>query len=201
MKLFYSPASPYVRKVRVLALELGIDDRLKLITVDPRDPASGLAGQNPLSRVPTLITEGGDILFDSPVICEYLDALAGGSHLFPAPGPARWAALRRQAIGDGIMDNAVPLRAEYLRPLAQRSDEFIERMTRGIIGAVALLESRVAELEHFDIGTIAIGCALGYLDFRHQTLDWREHRPGLAAWYEKISARPSFAATKPFAPT
>jgi glutathione S-transferase len=202
MQLFFSPSSPYVRKVRVVAHELGLDKRIELVPTDPYDPAHPLHGKNPLGRVPTLITDEGQALFDSPVICEYLDHLAGGGRLYPAAGPARFAALLRQALGDGILDAAVPRRQEVLRPPAQQSPEWTERRKRNIRLALDELEGRVPELiaAGVDIGTVAIACALSYLDFRFAEDRWRDGRPKLAAWYASFAARPSMKATELKAP-
>lgn len=197
MKLFHSPASPYVRKVRVVAQEAGLSDRIELLPTQPREPASGLHERNPGARVPTLELDDGTILFDSPVICEYLDSLHGGPKLFPPAGPARWAALVRQALGDGIMDYAVPLRHERMRPQAEQSAEFIARSTDAIHRSVDHLERQVGQFAEWEIGTIAIACALGYLDFRYADDPWREGHPRLATWYEGVCQRPSMVATRP----
>jgi len=197
MKLFHSPASPYVRKVRVVAFEAGLSDRIELLPTLPRDPASGLHERNPGARVPTLELPDGTVLFDSPVICEYLDSLHGGPKMFPPAGPARWAALVRQAIGDGIMDYAVPLRHERMRTEAEQSAEFITRSTAAIHRSLDHLERQVGQFADWDIGAIAIACALGYLDFRYADDPWRDSHPKLAIWYQAVSQRPAMAETRP----
>jgi glutathione S-transferase len=201
MKLHYNVASPYARKVMAVAIETGQDDRIKPVTrtMSPVKPDADLAADNPLGKVPCLVTEDGAALYDSPVICEYLDSLHDGPKMFPAAGPARWRALRRQAAGDGIMDAAVLTRYEtFLRPEERRWPEWIEGQKLKFRRALDSLE---AEAEDFgstvDIGTITIGCALGYLDFRYGDEDWRAPRPKLSAWFERFSERSSMAKTAP----
>ena len=201
MKLHYNVASPYARKVMAVAIETGQDDRIEPVTrtMSPVKPDADLADDNPLGKVPCLVTEDGAALYDSPVICEYLDSLHDGPKMFPPAGPARWRALRRQAEGDGIMDAAVLARYEtFLRPEERRWPEWIEGQKLKFRRALDALE---AEAEDFgdtvDIGTITIGCALGYLDFRYGDEDWRATRPMLAAWFERFSERPSMARTAP----
>ncbi len=203
MKLRYSPTSPYVRKVSVVALETGLDGRIERIATDIRAPTPEFHRDNPLGKVPTLITEGGETLYNSPVICEYLDSLHDGLKLFPAPGGARWTALCRQALADGIMDAAALIRMEeVLRPENERSPVWLKRQ-RGAIGrGLDALEDEARSLAGAcTIGHIAIGCALGFLDFRLPGFDWRESRPELARWAETFAKRPSMAATTPKDPT
>ncbi len=206
MKLRYSPTSPYVRKVSVTAIELGLRERIERIPTDTQDRDSGLAEHNPLGKVPALILDDGGLLYDSPVICEYLDSLHGGPRIFPAAGPERWTALRQQALGDGILDAAILCMLEMVR----RPDEFrwqrwIDHQTAKVVRAVGRLETEAAEFEGglegpLTIGQIAAGCALGYLDFRFPELDWRAGRPKLAAWYENFAQRPSMRQTMPKTP-
>ena len=200
MKLRYSPASPYVRKVMVLALETGLAGKLEKIptTVSPTKPSQDVAKDNPLIKVPALVLDDGQTLFDSPVICEYLDSLHGGAKLFPASGPARWTALRRQALGDGILDAAILTRYEGIRPDGFKWPDWIEGQMTKVRTALAELEREADKLGGtVDIGTITIGCALGYLDFRFASEDWRAKHPKLAAWYASFAARPSMKETVP----
>ena len=199
MKLYFSPASPYARKVRVSALELGLAERIELlpVTLSPVSPNAQLREHNPLGKIPVLLTDSGEALYDSPVICEYLDALAGGGRLWPAAGPARWRALRRQALADGITDAAVLVRYEQtVRPEALRWSEWIEGQRLKIRTALAELERESLE-GPFDIGAISIACALGYLDLRFAEERWREHQPRLAGWLATLAQRPSLASTTP----
>ncbi len=197
MELRYSPTSPYARKVRVTAIELGLDGRIEGVVTLPWDAATDLPKDNPLGKVPLLVTDDGQKLYDSPVICEYLDSLAGGD-LFPAAGTARWTALRRQALADGMMDATALCRLEGMRPPERQSADWIARQRRAIERGLDVLEAEAPELQgDVTIGHITIGCALGFIDFRLPDDRWRDGRPALAAWYEDFAARPSMAATVP----
>ena len=201
MRLHYSYASPYVRKVMAVAIETGQRDRLELTVrkVSPVAPDGEVNRDNPLGKVPCLVTDDGMALYDSRVICEYLDSLHGGSRMFPAAGPARWTALRRQAEGDGILDAGVITRYEtFLRPEAFRWPDWIEGQKGKFRRALDGLEAEAASFgDTIDIGTITIGCALGYLDFRYAAENWRAGRPQLARWFEAFEKRPSMAETTP----
>lgn len=202
MKLRYSPTSPYVRKVSVVALETGLDKRIERIPTNVWAPSTDIASDNPLGKVPALMTEGGETLFDSPVICEYLDSLHDGLKLFPPPGGARWTALRRQALGDGILDAGVLRRLEAGRPDDQQSPSWIARQTAAVRRGLDALEDEAEALGGpITIGHIAIGCALGWLELRFPDEDWRENRPSLARWYETFARRPSMQETVPREPT
>jgi glutathione S-transferase len=201
MKLRYSATSPYVRKVMVLALETGLAGRIEKIptAVVPVKPNDELKGENPLVKVPALVTDDGQVLYDSPVICEYLDGLHSGAKLFPAAGPARWTALRQQALGDGILDAAILVRYETaLRPEAKRWPEWVDGQMRKVRGGLDALQADVAALSGpLTIGQITAGCALAYLDFRFPDESWRTGRAKLAAWFDDMSKRPSFQETAP----
>ncbi len=197
MKLYHAPASPYARKVRAVAKECGIT--LDLVPTDPRGDAA-YGNINPLQRVPALVLDDGDVLFDSPVIAEYLDATDHpGPKLFPPSGPARMRALKFQAMADGICDAAVPRRQETLRPAALQSEAQIALYKRSMRQTLDVLESMAGMLEGVTIGTIAVACALGYLDFRFSDDAWRDGRPRLAAWFETFAKRPSLSETAPTA--
>lgn len=193
-----SPASPFGRKCHIAAIEVGLEDRIAIHPTAPTDPASGLWGQNPLAKIPTLLLEDGTAVFDSRVICELLDGLHAGPKLFPAQGDARWAALRLQAIGDGICDAAVARRGESLRPEGEKSPKALAYQRANIDRACDWLEASSAALDGpLTIGAIAVAVALGYLDFRFAHEPWREGRPLLAAWHAAFSDRPSWRATAP----
>ncbi len=198
MKLRYAPASPYVRKVTVTLIETGLEDRVERIPTNPHDPETDIATVNPLGKVPALVTDDGEVLFDSPVICEYLDSLHDGDRLFPAPGAPRWRALRLLALGDGMTDAGVLRRTEGRRPETFQYDKWVDRQNTVIGRAMDALEG---ELERLDgpvtIGHIAVACSIGWLDFRFPDLGWRADRPGLAEWFEAFSERPSMTATVP----
>jgi glutathione S-transferase len=198
MKLRHAAASPFVRKVTVVAHELGLADRIELVptAVSPVQANPSLASDNPLMKVPSLTTDDGQVLFDSPVICEYLDGLAGGGKFFPAAGAARWTALRQQALGDGILDALILCRYETTRPEDKRWSGWTD-------GQMAKAHQGLATVEREDlagprtIGHVTIACMLGYLDFRFPNDGWRQRHPKLAAWYREIEQLPSMQATKP----
>ena len=199
MKLYASSTSPFVRKVRISALELGLAARIEEvpISLSPVNPHAALREHNPLGKIPALITDTGEALYDSAVICEYLDALAGGSRLYPAEGPARWRALRRQALADGLAEAAILMRYELvIRPEALRWSEWLDGQRLKVRTALDALEAEPLD-GPFDIGAISIVCALEYFEFRFPEERWREGRPQLAAWHERLSRRPSVASTRP----
>lgn len=196
MKLAYSPASPYVRKVTASAIKRGIDDRIERLKIGTTDPA--LLQYNPLSKVPTLVTDDGMCIYDSPVICEYLDGIGTAPRLFPASGVARWKALTQMALGDGILDATQPRRRELTLPQDEGRKSYIELQQGKVKRSLDLLEKEAASLgELTTIGEITIGCALGYLDFRYANEPWRPGHPDLEAWYAKVVKLPSLAATMP----
>jgi glutathione S-transferase len=199
MKLHWSPRSPFVRKVMIVAHERGLLDRITCVRTiaATTKPHAELMKDNPLSKIPTLVLDDGAVLYDSPVICEYLDGLDGTPKLFPRSGKARMTALRRQALGDGFLEMMVLLRDERMRETP--SDRHI---TSTAVRKAAILDSLEREAEAltrtpFGIGHIAIGCALSYLDFRFGNEDWRKGHLHIANWHAAFSARPSVRATLP----
>lgn len=203
MKLYYSPTSPYVRKVTVLALETGLDTKIERIVASttPVDQNPEVAKANPLAKVPALVIDSGEILFDSRVICEYLDTQHQGVRFFPASGPARWTVLRQQALGDGLLDAALLVRYEgFLRPEDSRWPAWSDGQMKKVKGALAEIEKLAPSFgERVDIGTVSIACALGYLDFRFGDMNWRGSYPNAAAWAARFFERPSLKATVPAA--
>jgi len=199
MKLYGSKTSPYVRKVRVQALEGGYMDKFDFAELGTAPNAPNADIPNPIKKVPALELNDGMVLFDSRVICEYLDAELGDGSSFPSSGNSRWAALRGQALGDGLLDAALLLRYEnFMRPQEFCWDEWCTGQTFKIDGALADMEGRAATFgERVDIGTITMACALGYLDFRYADMGWQEVCPKLATWYAEFSARPSMQETVP----
>ncbi len=198
MKLRYSPTSPYVRKVLIVAIETGQTGKIENVPTDVWGPTATIGEQNPLGKVPCLITDAGMTLFDSPVICEYLDGNHTGQKLFPGPGDGRWRALRQQAIADGILDAAILARLESNRPADKVHQPWIDRQRKAIYRSMDLLEAEADTLNGpLTIGQIAVGCACGYLDLRYAADRWREGRPKLAAWYEGMAKRKSFLDTVP----
>ena len=198
MNLRHAAASPFVRKVMVVAHEHGVLDRIELVptTVSPVQANESLAPENPLMKVPSLTTDDGQGLFDSPVICEYLDSLAGGRKLFPAAGAARWIALCQQALGDGILDALILCRYETTRPEDRRWEGWTDGQMKKAHQSLAAAE-REGLSGPRTIGHVAIGCTLGYLDFRFPNDGWRQRHPRLAAWYGEVEQLPSMQATKP----
>jgi glutathione S-transferase len=201
LKLFYSATSPFVRKVVVAARERGLMDRLEFVpaVVVPTEVNAGLAPENPLMKVPTLVLEDGEALFDSGVIVEYLDTLHDLPPLIPPPGPARWRALRIQALADGLLDAAVLVRYEtFLRPEPLRWSAWVDGQMRKVRQALAgLAAESLTTQDPVGLAEIAVACTLGYLDFRYPDEDWRTQHPGLAAFDSVFADRPSMTATRP----
>ncbi|WP_419899706.1 glutathione S-transferase [Roseomonas sp. USHLN139] len=195
MKLFYSATSPYVRKVMICLILRGLEGRVELLPTNPHTSPDALLAANPLSKVPCLATEDGP-LYDSPVICEYLDSLGDAAPLFPASGPARFTALTRQALADGMMDASVGRRMAASLPQdegRQAADRrAAEAVARGLAAAEAAPPHGLTE-----IGAVSLACALGYLDFRFPQEPWRDAHPKLAAWYAEVAATPAIARTIP----
>ncbi|MBM3651052.1 MAG: glutathione S-transferase family protein [Alphaproteobacteria bacterium] len=200
MRLYYSPASPYARKVRVAALETGLDKKIEPINValTPTVPNADVDKHNPIGKIPVLSVKGMD-LFDSPVICEYLDHQHKRRKLLARKGRERWVALRLQAMGDGLLDAALLARYEsFLRPEDRRWPEWSQGQMKKIDGVLDQLEAEAKSLKRKPtLGNITVGCALGYLDFRFASHDWRAKRPKLAKWFAAFSKLPSMKATVP----
>src|SRR5882757_1242461 len=192
MRLRYSPVSPFARKVRVVAAELKLWDRIELAACDVWAPNSDIAADNPLGKVPALLTGDGTFI-GSTLCCEYLDSLQGEPRLVPAATADRWRVLRQHALADGIMEAAVAHVTEELRRPAQFVyREFLERQRIKIRRTLDVVESHADALGgRADLATITLGCALGYLDFRLPQFGWRRGRDGLARWYEIMAMRPS----------
>ena len=196
MKLLTALTSPYGRKVHVCALETGLDERIEIVVTGTSQPE--LRELNPLGKIPALVTDDGQVLFDSPVICEYLDSLHDGDPLFPPAGNLRWSALRMQALADGMLDAALLRRYELARPESLRSAEWDQHQRLAMESGLDALERQSIVFAHRpDIGLVAVACALGYLDFRFAHEPWRDSRPRLAAWYDAWRERRSMRETEP----
>lgn len=193
MQLWYAPTSPFARKVRIAACELGLARTLALIEVNPWTDAR-LRALNPLAKVPTLVLDDGEVVWESGLIAERLQAIAGGSALFPVPGPARWRALSVQALCDGAATAAGRLFADENRPPEQRSEAMLARFRQTLDTTLDHLEGAGLESQA-TIGEISAAALLGYLDFRWPQRDWRQGRPRLSAWFATLSARPSMIET------
>lgn len=200
MRLFYSPTSPYARKILVLLAEAGKSDAVNLVlgSGTPVDAGKAPLAQNPLGKIPVLEREDGPALYDSRVISRFLDDhFALG--LYPT-GPRLWEALTLEATADGILDAAISMVYEArVRPEEKRFDAWVEGQWDKIDRALDALESRWMAylLGPLDVGQIALGCALGYVDFRHGGRDWRKGRPALAVWEAGFAARDSMKASVP----
>src|SRR5690606_29297428 len=193
MKIYYSAASPYVRKCMVVASELGLSDRIEKLAcaASPVKMDLTVAASNPLGKVPALITDDGQALFDSRVICEYLNHLGQGK-LFSDASGERWQVLTEQALADGLLDAALLARYETAtRPEQHQWKDWTDGQMRKIANALGHFEAVVTQRAgQIDIGMITLGCALGYLDLRFSDYDWRSAYPGVAQWYAEFSQRP-----------
>ena len=202
MKLFHSPLSPYVRKVMVVAHETGQADRIELVdgSGTPLAPNQQTVAQNPLGKIPALITEDGETVFDSRVICRYLNARAGGQ-LYPT-GAAEFPTLTREALAEGIIDAALMVAYEgRLRPENMRFQPWVDGQKDKVRRGLQAFERQADALRGAPtIDRIALGCAIGYVDFRLTDLNWRADCPKLAAWSDEFSKRPSMQATVPQQP-
>ena len=195
MKLHYSPTSPYVRKVLVVAHEKGVEGNIERARNSPWEE-NELPNDNPIGKLPTLVADDGMALFDSRVICEYLDDLGAGPALFPA-APDRWKVLRAAAIAEGILDAGVSISIENRKDKQHRSKWHVGRQKEKINRCLDTLEAEADSLDGpIDIGKITAACAVGYIAFRNFIGDWRQGRPKLSAWYDDFAGRPSMQATE-----
>lgn len=199
MKLRQSTTSPYVRKVNITILETGQDAEVERVPTNPWHAETDLGGSNPIGKVPTLLLDDGRVLYDSPVICEYLDSLHDGPRLFPEGGPGRFDALRRMALGDGTLDAGVLLLIESKRrPEELRWDYWLDRQRAVVERGLDQLDREAADFgDDFDIGHVTAVAAIGWLEFRGLTPAWRKGRDALARWYDQAMQRPSCQQTVP----
>ncbi|WP_270937221.1 glutathione S-transferase N-terminal domain-containing protein [Falsiroseomonas oryzae] len=197
MKLHHSPASPFARKVMACAIARGIDNRITTVATDPHSSPASLLQDNPLSKIPCLVLEDGTAIYDSPVICEYLDTVGEATGLFPSSGTPRWIRISvMHALADGIMDAAVFRRMRFGKPEDETRAHFLARQKAAVERGLATLEADPPQ-GLTDIGAIAVACALGYLDFRFGHEPWRPAHPRLAAWFAQVSELPPLARTAP----
>ncbi|MFZ1727673.1 MAG: glutathione S-transferase [Albidovulum sp.] len=200
MRLYHSPTTPFGRKVVVLLHETGLLKEVSVVNAagTPLAPDGMPLAQNPLGKIPALERGDGPAIYDSRVICRYLDDRAGGQ-LYPA-APRLWETLTLEATADGMLDAAILMVYESrLRPEDKRFADWVEGQWAKIARALDALESRwIGHLNGpLDMGQLAMACALSYLDFRHDARGWRDGRPELASWYKRVAARPSMKATEP----
>ena len=197
MKLHWSPRSPFVRKVMVAAHELGLADRIETVrtVVAMTKPAVSLLPENPLGKIPTLVLEDGTVLYDSLVIVEYLDSLAGGGRLIPQEGPARWQELRRHALANGFLDLLILWRNE--RDKAQPLPALLDAFRLKTDAVLPALEAEIGAISGGPVGLAQITTAVAgaYMDFRFPDLGWRERCPRLSDWQGRFAQRPSMLAT------
>jgi len=200
MKLFFSPTSPFARKVIVTAIERGLEDRIEKVVTDPFAEDSGLRAVNPLSKIPALELDDGRVIIESRLICEYLDGLHNGRKLYPS-GDIRQDTLQRMALADGMTDAGVLYRIEtQRRPSELLWQGFADRQLKTVLGTLSMLEDNAEALRAGDdltIADIALGCCLGWFDLRFPDLIWRRDSPAIADWFEEFSARPSMSRTMP----
>ncbi len=198
MKLYYSPASPYARKVLVVAHELGITLEVVQVAANPAGAADpDLAAANPLAKIPVLFATDGRAIHDSRVICEYLQSLSDKA-LTPLSGPTRWDVVVESSVADGLLDAALLARYETaLRPEPLRWPEWLAGQLGKIERALDIFEANPRNAANPSLADISVACALGYLDFRFAANDWRATRPRLAAFQAAFAQRPAFLATAP----
>lgn len=201
MKLFHTPTSPFVRKVMVAAHELGLAERIETTFLRPSPLAADavLSRENPLSKIPVLVTDDGLSIFDSRVICEYLDTLHEGDKLVPAAGPERWRVLRTQALADGILEAGIQIFYERLhRPKELQMQGMMDGQAEKARQALDWLDAHGAELGTTrNLGHVAVACAVGWLEFRDVLPGLRDGRTSLFTWYDEFRERPSMKATLP----
>lgn len=204
MKLYYGTTSPYVRKVVVAGIELGLDDQIERVNTLPWEPDTKYGNVNPVGKVPALITDDGQAIYDSPVIIDYLDSLHDGPKLIPASGPERYDVLRVAALADGMMDAVILLFSELTRrPKELHWDFWDDRMRNTVARSLDALETDAPNFDASqpDLGQITTACGVGWIEFRLETLgiDFRDGHPALAAWFDEFSKRESMKNSMPVA--
>lgn len=202
MKLFYSPTSPFVRKIEVFAIENNLTAQIEKIQISTSAVAQDkqLGTANPIGKIPTLILDDDSVLYDSRVICQYLDTQHDNASFYSVDGADKWQILRLEALCDGISDAAVAAQYEKaLRPNEKVWADWVEAQLGKVHAGIGALEKDVALLTNTPINVthIAAACALGYVDFRHKSEDWRSKNPNIAAWLTEFNKRPSMQQTKP----
>lgn len=198
MKCYFTGNSPYARKVRVAAYETGLGDEVEWMTLTREERSEVVPEFNPLGKVPVAVLDSGQILYDSPVICAYVDSLNNGPKLIPEEGDERWAVLTLEALGDGLGEAVIAVSQEVQKPDDKRTDAVVARQMGKATGAMALLDKQVGDFNDPPLmGEISVACALGYMEYRDVIPGWREDFPALAAWYVEILKRQSFILSRP----
>jgi glutathione S-transferase len=204
MKLFYAPQSPFARKVRAAAIELGLAHQLELeyAEVAPGRPNIAFArARNPLRKIPALVTDAGETIYDSTVICEYLDALAGSGILIPRDASRRWHVLANHALAQGMCESVILIRYEtWLRPEALRWSVWVDDHWDKIDTGLGWFDNDIELNEPINIAHLALGSLLGYIDFRWPDHGWRQRFPKVKTWFAQLEQRPSFIQTRPEEP-
>lgn len=198
MKCYVTANSPYARKVRVAAYETGLGDEVEWEIITREERAKMIPEINPLGKVPVGILDAGDILFDSPVLCAYVDSLNNGPKLIPESGEERWAVLTLEALGDGLGEAVIATSQEKNKPDDKRTDAIVDRQSGKVTNALAALEKAAGDFnDPPKMGEIAVACALGYMELQDLVPGWQESHPTLAGWYAEIQKRQSFIRTAP----
>ena len=198
MRLFFNKTSPYARKARVAVHELGLLDEVAFVEVDPWGEPPELLVVTPLSKVPALVTESGQLVTESDTIAAVLDASVPDRHLLPKEASARQETLARAALCQGLIDASFISVIEGRRPDGQRWDAWVARQQRAVARTVAVIDAKFdLDPNRFDLGDIGLACGLAYVDFRLPGFAWRQEHPRLAAWLDRAVARPSMQATQP----
>jgi len=200
MKLLYTPNSPYARKVRIVAIEKHIE--IEKQEVNLSDPANLAAQYNPLGKVPVLVLDDDEVLYDSRVIVEFLDHRTPVAHLIPQDTTSKIAVRRWEALADGVCDAAVAAMMEQRKPVEQQSQALIDKQLGKVTASLEVMNKDIAKKkwcvnETFSLADIALGCSLGYVDLRHKHLNWQDKYPSLAKHYSILIKRPSFKETMP----
>lgn len=195
MKLYNTPTSPYGRKVLITIIEKGLDKKVEVLPA--RTPEAELDKKNPLNKLPVLVTDDGEVIIESSLICEYLDEIGTGAKLFPTDSKTRRKIVQNQAVAQGVLDAVVLLRMEDRRKPELRSEEWVERQQKKIDLGIPFMEKLLAGLpEALNAAHITFACCLWFMDKHKVGGDWRKTAPKLGAWYDKLKTRPSFVATE-----
>lgn len=197
MKLFFNKTSPYARKVRVAVLEKNLVGRVDFVETDPWASPADLLAVTPLSKVPALLTDDGQVVTESDSIIQVLDLLGNGPLLLPADPAARINTLARAGLCQGLIDASFISVIEGRRPTVGQWVDWVQRQRNAVERALVHANGFSLSPQRFDLGDIALAAALGYLDFRLADLPWRKQYPALAAWYDVAALRPSMQATRP----
>ena len=198
MKGYATINSPFARKVRMAAIETGQPDLIQWRMLSRTERAEQVPAINPLGKVPVVVLDSGEALYDSPVICAYMDSRHDGAKLIPAEDNERWRVLGLEALGDGLAEAVIAVALEQAKPEADRSQTVIGRQGGKVASALASLDGQAASFrEPVSMGEIAVACALGYMELRNISPSWRDDHPALGGWYRRMGERPSFAETAP----